>query len=77
MLWWMLLTLGMWLMRRVIASYAKLIDTGAQGYVLVAWPRLSGEAKTLAAHYKMKVIEASTFEELERAFTTLLDGLMG
>ena len=35
---------------------------------------LSGEAKTLAAHYKMKVIEASTFEELERAFTTLLDG---
>jgi hypothetical protein len=35
---------------------------------------LSGEAKTIAAHYKMKVIEASTFEELERAFTTLLDG---
>jgi len=61
----------------VIAGYAKLIDTGAQGYVLVAWPRLSGEAKTLAAHYKMKVIEASTFEELERAFSTLLDGLKG
>ena len=61
----------------VLASYAKLLDTNTQRYLFVAWPKLSGEAKNLATHYKMDVIEASTFEELERAFTAFLGGLKG
>lgn len=61
--------------KNVLASYAKIIDTRAQRYVLVAWPKLSREAKTLTAHCKMDAIDASTPEELERAFTSLLDGL--
>jgi predicted RNA-binding Zn-ribbon protein involved in translation (DUF1610 family) len=61
----------------VLASYAKLIDTNTKRYLLIAWPKLSGEAKNLATHYKMNVIEASTFEELERSFTSFLGGLRG
>jgi predicted RNA-binding Zn-ribbon protein involved in translation (DUF1610 family) len=61
----------------VLASYAKLLDTNTQRFLLVAWPKLSSEAKNLATHYKMDVIEASTFEELERAFTAFLGGLKG
>ena len=58
--------------RDVLASYAKLVDTSVQRYVLVAWPKLSEEAKMMVKYYKMNVIEASTLEELERAFTKLL-----
>ena len=61
----------------VLASYAKLIDTNTKRYLLIAWPKLSSEAKNLATHYKMNVIEASTFEELERSFTSFLGGLRG
>lgn len=61
----------------VLASYAKLIDTGVQRYVLIAWPKLSSEAKALITFYKMNVVEASTLEELERIFVSLLDGFKG
>lgn len=58
--------------KSILASYAKLIDTNTQNYLLISWPRLSREAKTLATYYRLKVVEASTFDDLERIFATFL-----
>ena len=61
----------------VLASYAKLIDTNTKRYLLIAWPKLSSEAKNLATHYKINTIEASTIEELEEKLANTLNQLKG
>jgi hypothetical protein len=63
--------------KEVLASYAKLIDTNTKLYLLIAWPKLSSEAKNLATHYKINTIEASTIEELEARLANTLNQLKG
>jgi len=59
----------------ILACYAKLIDTNIKNYLLISWPQLSPEAKALASHYNIKVIEASAFEDIERSFVAFLEEL--
>lgn len=59
---------------KVLALFGKLFDISAKGGVLVAIPRATQEAKTLAKSLNIEIIEASNLDEALKKLYSLLSG---
>mgnify|MGYP000485011131 CR=1 FL=1 len=59
---------------KVLALFGKLFDISAKGGVLIAIPRATREAKTLAKSLNIEIVEASNLDEALNKLYTLLRG---